>query len=208
RQVSNCSVEGELTIPSGGELAIPSGGDIAIPSGGELTRRINNYFRRFTSSSGHNNSRQNTKLELLIRLLKELLIRLVNSPPEGIVNSPHEGIVNSPPEGIVNSPPEEKQSSMEDKNPIQPSTSTPVVVELHREALQATSSQISLGSTREKRVYPCSIVNILIAGADHWSICSQELVPQQIGLETALNQVAKSLAHSDAEEIKLDDLSR
>ncbi|GJW54647.1 hypothetical protein Tco_0098732 [Tanacetum coccineum] len=46
RQVSNCSVEGELTIPSGGELAIPSGGDIAIPSGGELTRRINNYFRR------------------------------------------------------------------------------------------------------------------------------------------------------------------
>ncbi|GJS43208.1 hypothetical protein Tco_0931104 [Tanacetum coccineum] len=40
------------------------------------------------------------------------------------------------------------------RHPIQPSASTPVVAELHKEALQATGGPTSLGATSEDRVNP------------------------------------------------------
>ncbi|GJR55552.1 retrovirus-related pol polyprotein from transposon TNT 1-94 [Tanacetum coccineum] len=48
----------------------------------------------------------------------------------------------------------EKYGTAKDKNPIQPSASTPVVVEMHKEAQQATSDPTSLGVTGEVRADP------------------------------------------------------
>ncbi|GKC74346.1 hypothetical protein Tco_1280040 [Tanacetum coccineum] len=47
-----------------------------------------------------------------------------------------------------------KSVTTKDKNPSQPSASTSVVTELHKEALQETNGQTSLGVTGEVRADP------------------------------------------------------
>ncbi|GJU62094.1 hypothetical protein Tco_1243929 [Tanacetum coccineum] len=129
-------------------------------------------------------------------MINRLLKKIVKSPSEEIVNSPPEGIVNSPPEGIVNSPPEE-----EFQDP-------PTTLQTGGSVTKGLMPGAKTGRKKRHSASGGNASTSLIAGADLGQSALNELVPQQQGLETALNQVAKSPAHSDAEEIKLDDLSR
>ncbi|GKA15760.1 hypothetical protein Tco_0695507 [Tanacetum coccineum] len=85
-----------------------------------------------------------------------------------------------------------KSSKAKDKNPSQPSVSTHVVTEMHKEALQATNVQTSLGGTGEERVNPqlsrvMSASISITTGVDSEKSAPKDLVPQQLGADEGTN---------------------